>query len=77
MALSTYTNATVEWADTSVHDTVALRPGGGQVSHFCEFADQKGLMIAVAAGLAGRKVEFTTTGEVGGFWRKVEITKVQ
>lgn len=74
--MPSYTNAVVEWADTSTHDTVALRPDGGQVSHWCAFADPKGLIIAVAAGLAGRKVNFTTTGEVGGHWRKVEITKV-
>lgn len=76
MATQTDTNANVEWAETSEHGTVALRPGGGQVSHFCEFANPKGLMIGVAAGLAGKKVDFTTTGETGGFWRNVNIVKV-
>ena len=76
MALSTFTNANVEWADTSVHGTIALRPGGGQVSHFCEFSNPMRLIVGVAAGQAGKKVDFTTSGEIGGFWRQVTITKV-
>ena len=71
-----FTNANVEFPFTSEHDTVALRPGGGQVSHFAEFTNPKGLMIAVSAGLQGKTVDFKTTGEAGGFWRSVVITRV-
>ncbi len=41
MPKTSYANANVEWSDTSVHDTVALRPGGGPVSHFCAFTNPK------------------------------------
>lgn len=76
VATSNYTNANVEWWHTSVHGTVALRPGGGQVSHFCEFANPIGLAIAVSAGMQGKLVDFTTSGESGGLWRNVQITGV-
>ncbi|WP_019498083.1 hypothetical protein [Pseudanabaena sp. PCC 6802] len=36
----------------------------------------KGLMVAVTAGLLRKTVDFETTGEAGGFWQNVTITKV-
>ncbi len=71
-----YKNASVEHWESDTHAEVALRPGGGQVSHFAEWANAKGLMIAIAAGLNGCTVNFTTEGESGGFWRKCKITAV-
>lgn len=76
VATTTYTNASVEWWHTSEHGTVALRPGGGQVSHFCEFSNAMGVVVATAAGMAGKTVDFTTSGESGGFWRNVTIKAV-
>lgn len=70
-----YTQARVEWWDESRGDAVAFRVSD-QVSHFCEFTNPKGLAIAVAAGMNGLRVDFTTSGEEGGHWRRVIITKV-
>lgn len=72
--MAAYTKALVEWEATSKHHTVALRVG--QVSHFCEFANDKALMIAVTAGLNDWTVDFETDGERDQFWRNVHITAV-
>jgi hypothetical protein len=72
---STYKNARVEWAETSQHATVALRVDN-QISHFCNFENQMGLMIAIAAGLQGKTVDFTTDGEAHGQWQNVRILAV-
>ena len=71
----TYEKATVEWADTSIDDRVALRVGP-QAIHFVAGIDQKTLIIAVTAGLNGWKVDFTTAGVRDDQWQRVKITKV-
>lgn len=70
-----YTHARVEWAHTSKHGTVALRVGE-QVSNWCQFQNDKALLIAVCAGLQGRTVDFETDGVSGGHWQNVHITAV-
>ncbi len=67
--------AIVEWAHISEHDTVALRVPSGKAC-WANFTNQKGLMIALIAGMNGWTVDFATSGEKDGFFRDVQITGV-